>query len=228
MNGPEAALRRLPRGNVGGILVTLALHGVAGWMILRAHQQPPDLAESPRELIVARMVRLGKPRDKFWLPRIEQPPRPKAPAPTLKLSQDPNAKAAAPEAPRPENAQLSKDVRHALERARKLQALATPDEPAEGLATGSPTGTASEASPGDAYATAINDAIKRNWNVPTGLISESERKKLVASLRISVAADGTLRDSKIVKSSGNELFDQSCLEAVQATVQLKRRTKLSV
>jgi len=210
-------MRRLPHGNLGGILVTLLLHAGAGWLVYRAHQQPSDVAESPREFVVARMVRLGKPRDKFWLPRLEPPPRPKAPAPTLKVSEDPNAKAAPPEAPRPENAQVSKDVRRALERARKLEALATPDEPAEGLSTGSINGTANEASPGDAYATAINDAVKRNWNVPRGLIPDSELKKLAAGVRLSVAPDGTLRDARIVKPSGNDLYDQSCLSAVQST-----------
>jgi colicin import membrane protein len=213
----SARARHLPRGNVGGILATFLLHGAVAYLIVHSHQHPSEVIEAPREFVVARMVRLGKPRDKFWLPRLETQPRPKAPVPTLKLSEDAHAKAAAPEAPRPENADVSKDVRHALDRARKLQALATPDEPAEGLETGSLRGTASQASAGDAYATAINDAIHRNWNVPTGLVSDSELKKLHAGVRVSVGTDGKLHDVKVVKSSGNSLFDESCLTAVQAT-----------
>ena len=67
----------------------------------RAHNQQEPPLIMPRDFVRAEMVKLGKPRDKFWLPRITQPPRPTAPPNAIKLSEDPNAKAAPKEAPRP-------------------------------------------------------------------------------------------------------------------------------
>jgi TonB family protein len=197
-------------------LITLALHGAVLGAVKLAHSRSDTPVETERDFVVAKMVKLGKPREKFWLPRIVEPPRPQAPPAAIKVTDDPNAQAAPPEAPRPEDPDLSKQTKRALERARKLAALAEV-EPEEGLATGSAEGTANEASAGDEYATAISMAIRKNWNLPVGLVSPAELSKLKATVRVKVTDGGMLSDPKVVQSSGNSYFDESCVAAVQAT-----------
>jgi len=211
--------RRSSRRNFAGLLVTLALHGGALGAVKLAHSRGDTKVEVERDFVVAKMVKLGKPREKFWLPRIVEPPRPQAPPAAIKIADDPNAQPAPVEAPRPDNPDISKDLKRALDRARKLQALAEV-EPEEGLATGSAEGTANEASAGDEYATAISMAIRKNWNLPVGLVSPAELAKLKATVRVKVGDDGMLSDAKIVQSSGNSYFDESCLAAVQATTKV--------
>jgi TonB family protein len=208
--------RRASRRNFAGLLITLALHaGILGAVKI-AHSKGEVPVEAPRDFVVARMVKLGKPRDKFWLPRITEPPRPKAPPPTIKISEDPNAAKAPVEAPRPENPEISKDLKRALERARKLEQLAD-SEPEEGQLTGSVHGTAAVASAGDAYATAIFEAVRSHWNPPSGLVSDAEINRLTSTVRIRVGEDGSISDSKLLKSSGNSFYDDSCIAAIQAT-----------
>lgn len=208
--------RRTSRRSFAGLVITLALHaGILG-AVKMAHSKGEVPIEVPRDFVVAKMVKLGKPREKFWLPRITEPPRPKAPPATIKISDDPNAPKAPAEAPRPDNPEISKDLRRALDRARKLEALAE-TEPEEGQVTGSEHGTAAEASAGDAYATAISDAVRKNWTAPSGLVSDAELGHLAATFRIRVGEDGAVTDSKLIKSSGNSYYDDSCTAAIQAT-----------
>lgn len=208
--------RKFGRGSfLGGILITVVVHGglAAAVYLFHVRKEPP--AATARDLMVTKMVKLGKPREKFWLPRIVQPTQPKAPAPEIKIADDPNAAPQAKAAPKPEDAEISKDLRRALERARTLAKSSVPEED-EGQLTGSASGTASEASAGDEYASKIYEAIRRNWNVPTGL-SAGDVTGLVADVKVSIADDGTLGDVKLIKPSGNDLYDDSCVQAIQAT-----------
>jgi len=203
------------RGNLVGLLVTLALHGgvLAAVGLASARSAPPLIVE--RDFVSAELVKLGKPRDKFWLPRIVQPPRPKAPPPTLNLTEDANAAPAPKEAPKVDDADISKDMRRALKRA-QLLAQAASEEPAEGSLTGSAEGTSTQGVSGDAWATAVNNAIKNAWVTPVGLITDSELQTLVAKVQISISDDGTLSNPVVKKSSGNPYFDDSCIQAVKA------------
>jgi colicin import membrane protein len=213
---PREKNRRASRRNLAGLLITLALHlGILGAVKI-AHSQGDEPLVVPRDFVVARMVKLGKPREKFWLPRITQPPRPKAPPAVIKLSEDPNAAKAPVEAPRPDNPEISKDLRRALDRARKLEQL-IPSEPEEGQLTGSASGTAAEATEGDAYATAIHDAIRKNWTTPEGLITDAQLARLTATIKIRVGDDGTILENRVLKSSGNNFYDDACITAIQAT-----------
>jgi len=212
----QSRIRPLGRGSsFGGLFATLLIHVSLGALIYFAHVKSPPPIEVPRDLIVTKLVALGKPREKFWLPRIVQPPRPKAPPDVLKLSDDPNAPVAPKEAPKLEDADLSKEMRRALKRAQMLaHAL---EEPAEGSLTGSPLGTSSQGVAGDAYATLIDAAIRSHWVTPVGLITDSELAGLVAKVRISISEEGALSNPTVKQSSGNPYFDDSCIQAVKAT-----------
>jgi colicin import membrane protein len=212
----ERTKRRASRRNFSGLLLTLALHAAILGAVAYAHNEGTVPVEVPRDFVVAKLVKLGKPREKFWLPRITEPPPPQAPPPVLKVADDPNAAKAPPEAPRPENPKINKDLKRALDRARKLTSLADA-EPEEGQLSGSAQGTATEASAGDAYATSIFEAIRRNWSAPSGLVSDAELARLTSEIRIRVGADGSITDSKLIRPSGNSYFDDSCVAAIQAT-----------
>lgn len=220
-SGLQRHIRPLGRGSsLGGIAATVAIHVCLVTLIYFAHVKSRPSVEVPREVLVTRLVTLAKPPDKFWLPRIVQPPKPKAPPRVLKVTENPNAAPTPKEAPRPDDAELSREVQHALQRAQLLaQAEATQEAPLGSL-TGSAQGTSTQDVTGDEYATVIYTAIRKNWNIPSGLITDTELAGLAAEVRLSILGDGTLAHSEMRKSSGNQYFDDSCLQAVRTTHQV--------
>ena len=206
--------RRGRRGSTVGILITLALHGgvVAAVAVAQGAEQPPLIVH--HDFVMAEMVKLGKPRDKFWLPRITQPPRPKVAPDTLKISEDPNAKAAPKEAPKPEDKDIKKDLKNALDRARKLAELAVPEESEEGALNGSRLGTSNTAV-GDQYLAEIKGLLTQNYNLPAGMAPE--QISTPPEIRFHLGDDGTLSDVKLMKSSGNPLVDDACVDAAKQT-----------
>jgi TonB family protein len=99
------------------------------------------------------------------------------------------------------------------------QAEATQEAPLGSL-TGSAQGISSQGVTGDEYATAIYTAIRKNWNIPTGMITDTELAGLAAEVRLSILGDGTLAHTQMRKASGNQYFDDSCMQAVKATHQV--------
>lgn len=202
----------------GGLTFTLAIHGALVLLFWLGHRVTEPPAAEVRDLITTQLVKLGKPREKFWLPKISQP-KPTRPVDAIKLSEDPEAAAAPKEAPKPEDAEVSDKLRSALNRARMLRQVADEDNE-EGQLDGLRDGTSSEALTGDAYASQVFALIRRNWNVPVGIISDDELGRLTAQIKVSIGADGALSEAVVAKSSGNNVFDDSCIQAVQATAQV--------
>jgi TonB family protein len=205
--------RRGSRRSFAGLLITIALHGVIFLAVARAHSQQEAPLIVPHDFVRAELVKLGKPRDPFWLPRITQPPRPTAPPDQIKLSDDPNAKAAPKEAPRPEDPKISKELKNALERAKKLEALATPDED-EGSLTGSKLGTANHAM-GDQYQATVVGLLHQNYNFPAGITIDQIKNP--PEILFHIQADGTLAGIKLTQSSGNSFVDDACVDAAKLT-----------
>ena len=213
----QTRIRPLGRGtSFGGMLATVLIHVSLGALVYFAHVKSPPPVLEAREVLVTKLIALGKPREKFWLPRIVQPPKPKTPA--LKLTDDANAEPTPKEAPKVDDADISDRMRRALRRAQML-AQAT-EEPAEGSLTGSADGTSSQGSVGDEYATAVYNAIRNNWVTPTGLVTDVELATLNMVIRISISPEGKLGTPIVKKSSGNQYFDDSCIQAVKATGQV--------
>ncbi|MBN2576056.1 MAG: TonB family protein [Deltaproteobacteria bacterium] len=209
----QSRIRPLGRGtSFGGLFATLLIHVSLGALIYFAHVKSPPPIEQPRDLIVTKLVALGKPREKFWLPRLVQPPKPKVPA--LNLTDDPNAPPTPKEAPKIDDADISKEMKRALRRAQML-AQALPEEPAEGSLTGSPLGRSTEGQEGDAWATQVDAAIRAVWVTPVGLITDVELQGLSAKVRITVGEDGKLSNPVVKQSSGNPYFDDSIVQAVK-------------
>ncbi|MDX2019094.1 MAG: TonB family protein [Deltaproteobacteria bacterium] len=216
----DAQVQTRPAGStgIGGIAVTLAIHGALILLFWLGHRVTEPPAGEARDLIATELVKLGKPREKFWLPKISQP-KPTKKVEEIKIAEDPAAEAAPQEAPKPEDAEVSDKLRNALNRARTLRQV--PDEDSdEGQLDGIAEGSSAEAITGDAYAGQILALVRRNWHVPVGIISDEEVAKLSAQVRVSVGADGTLSGAAIAKTSGNTTFDDSCIAAVSATGQV--------
>ena len=178
-----------------------------------AHSRPQEPLIVARDFVQAEMVKLGKPRDKFWLPKVHTAPPPPPPD-AIKLADDPNAKAAPVEAPKIEDPKTSKEVRRALERARKLESLLPNDDPEEGALNGSKLGTSDRAI-GDQYDAQVMGAITQNYSLPAGMTPEQIAQP--PEIQFKVAADGTLAGAKLIKSSGNPLVDDACVSAAQQT-----------
>ena len=204
-------MRRGSRRTFSGLLITVAIHGVIFLAVAAAHNKPEGPLIVPRDFVQAEMVKLGKPRDKFWLPKAHTAPPPPPPD-AIKLTDDPNAKPA--EAPKLEDPKTSKEVRRALERAQKLGALAMPEEPEEGDLKGSAKGTASQAT-GDPYIATIKGMLLENYNLPAGM--NADQIPVPPEIRFQIGADGTLSGIKLIKSSNNPLVDDACVSAAQLT-----------
>lgn len=199
-----------------GLSLAIAFHAVvfgSALILPRFFDRPPPL----RKPIIARLVALGKPRDRHLLPRKDSPP---PPAPSS---------ARAPVAPlAPGKAMSQPAQKHAPTRQELMQRAlaramghaepkdAEPDPERAGSATGSPEGTAQSAEEGDAYFTAVHDAILENYVVPS-VISERERLYLAASVVAFIGRDGQILKHEFQKKSGNAFFDQALELAIQRT-----------
>ena len=206
-------MRRGSRRSFSGLAITLALHGVIFMAVKSAHSRPQEPLIVARDFVQAELVKLGKPRDKFWLPKVHAAPPPPPPD-AIKLADDPNAKPAPVEAPKIEDPKTSKEVRKALERARKLESLLPTDDPEEGALNGSKLGTSDRAI-GDQYDAQVMGAITQNYSLPAGMTPEQITQP--PEIQFKVAADGTLAGAKLLKSSGNPLVDDACVSAAQQT-----------
>ena len=179
----------------------------AAFLLPRYFDRPPSL----RKPIIAHVVALGKPRDKALLPRKETPPAAAAPAAPVSV---PGTKAtvSTPQKRAPTRQEL---MERALARAAgKATSDEKPDEERAGQKTGSPQGTAESSEAGDAYFTAVHDAILEHYVVPS-VISERERLYLSATVVAYIGKEGNILKHELQKKSGNLFFDQALETAIQ-------------
>ena len=177
----------------------------------------PRLFESrapPRKPIIAHLVALGRPRDPKLLPRKESPPPAAASRSVIPV---PSSTAAT--APRKREPTRSELMERALARAAgkaEPETREPPDPERAGLASGSLQGTAATPEEGDAYFSAVHDAIFEHYVVPS-VISERERLYLTAQVVVWIAPDGRIIRYDFQKKSGNAFFDQALERAIQQT-----------
>ncbi len=208
-------------GMMLAVLLHAAVFGAAVYLPM-LFDRPPPL----RKPIIAHMVALGKPRDPHLMPRREAPPPAAAPALPAPGPVAPLAPTAAPHAP---GKIVSQPQKHAPTRQELMQrALARasgrasaepkeePDPERAGSPTGSAEGTAASAEEGDAYFSAVHDAILENYAVPS-VISESERLYLSASVIAWIGPNGQILKHQFQTKSGNTFFDQALELAIERT-----------
>ena len=187
------------------VIFHAAMFGAA-FFLPRYFDKPPTL----RKPIIAHMVALGKPRDQALLPRKETPPAAAAPAaPSSVPGSKPSA--STPQKRAPTRQEL---MERAIARATGKAGEEKPDEERAGQKTGSPEGTAESSEAGDAYFTAVHDAILEHYVVPS-VISERERLYLSATVLAYIGRDGHILKHDFQKRSGNLFFDQALESAIQ-------------
>jgi colicin import membrane protein/protein TonB len=211
MRGPATAFDRRDR-LWPAVLVSVAVHGALIAAGVRQAGPAIDLEQKP---IVAKLVRLGEPRPKEYLPRKEEPPTPAASAPeVVNIAQA----APAPEAkPRPPGARPSstptagRSLSDVLSRVRREV-----NEDRYGDPQGDPQGDASDAEEGDRYLALAIRALQTNYRLPA-TISDQERLYLKATVVLYVEPDGRIARFRFEARSGNSAYDDALERAIRQT-----------
>lgn len=200
-------------GITPGVALAVLLHA----SVFGAALYLPLLFDRPtplRKPIIAHMVALGKPRDPHLLPRKDTAPPAAAAAPVSRPSLKSAPAAPAVVKHEPTRREL---MERALARAAGKaapEAREEPDPERAGSPQGSPEGTAQTAEEGDAYFTAVHDAILENYVVPS-VISERERLYLSATVLAYIGPSGQILKHEFQKKSGNHFFDEALDLAIQ-------------
>lgn len=219
--GVSAAHAGRDRLVLWGLLGTLLVHGGLVGAVILARQAQAEPPGPPPAYVVARLVRLGKPRNRRLLPR-----RLAAPPPT-RLPEAPSYDAEATDAPRTPPPKPASDrdavvgdrLRQALEKAALLDEGEREIE-AEGQPDGVAGGTATEPGAGDAYITRIADLWIRTWSLPA-IIPAEEATRLYALVVVRIDAAGVIQfPIAFDRASGNDHFDGSIRAAWQRIGQL--------
>lgn len=199
-----------------GLLGTILVHGGLVAAVLYQRQVHAEATAPASAYVVARLVRLGQPRDRRRLPRrLAAPPPTRPPEAPSYDAEATDAPRATPPKPAPErDAVVGDRLRQALEKA-ALLAEGARQIAAEGQPDGVAGGTASEASAGDAYITRIADLWIRGWSLPA-IIPAEEAVQLYALVVVRIDAAGAIQFPIIFdRPSGNDHFDNSIRAAWQ-------------
>ncbi len=197
-----------------GILATIALHGgvVVGVILYRQALMAASNGPPPESYVVAKLVRLGKPRDPKMLPKKH------IPQPATKKEETVDYSADADDAPNKtqkkekKDAKLSDKLRNSLEKA-DLLAQAQQEIEQEGDPNGVPNGTATSAQAGDPYITKIADLWNRTWSLPA-VIPSDEASSLYVLIVIHIDQNGAVQfPIQFDRPSGNTIFDNSITTA---------------
>lgn len=219
----HAVNRRAPEALVPwmvalSILVHASAIGLMLWLSTRVSPQ----IEPRQKVVTAKLVRLGKPRDKRLLPRKETPAQPppkktvEVPAPKTAPTKPSKAQPKRPE-PRPRSnaAELAKAARRqSLFSAFAATAKPT-DEEVVGEEDGDPEGDSDSAEEGERYFGLILAKARRHYGI-TKTISPQELIRLKAVVVLYIGGMGELlKEPELSATSGNDLFDQEVLMALK-------------
>lgn len=184
-------------------------------LVIQKRNEVP-LIRFQHEPIVAKIVRLGKPRDERLLPRKFKTPPPQKPQVAIAPSVETQPRTDPAPTP-PKDAEPVEDpLAAAISRiADEVDPAADPDDAPPGQLDGDPDGTAADAGEGDRYLALVRRAIHEHYHMPK-TINHKERMFLNATVVIYVAVDGRITRREIEKSSNNDQFDSALIRAVDA------------
>ncbi|MFN0061963.1 MAG: energy transducer TonB [Myxococcaceae bacterium] len=198
------------------ILHLLLGGGLLVWQAI-ASRPSIDMNQKP---IRATLVRLGKPRDEKLLPRKEELPPPPPPAPAASTppapvpppAQRPGAAPPKPTTAPPSRTEKTSDARNRLFGAFSKVAKPPSADELEGANDGDPMGDSAVAE-GERYFGLLRAQVHRHYDISQTL-SESERLALRAQVALRIDKNGTVVSAKLVRPSGNDLFDSAVLAAI--------------
>ena len=211
---------------VAGVVVAFLAHSLipvvllaSRWLlILLGLAVPVEERERPKladNVIAAEFVRLGKPMDPRKLPSRKVPPVAKRKPEGVVVSKDAQEKPKPPEKKKEKPAEVQESLLDNLvDRSRDFAEDVEYEQ--EGDPEGLREGTATEAREGDLYRGKLVLFFRRNWLVPN-VVRNPERLKAIAN--VEVDRKGRVRSVAIAQASGDPLFDQSVLDAVEALIQ---------
>ncbi|MBI5494994.1 MAG: TonB family protein [Deltaproteobacteria bacterium] len=199
------------------------LVGYTLWDAAQVH-----VIDFPDEPIKAQLVKLGKPRDPKLLPRLQTAPKPApakdtaVPVPNLNSKEDKKLDDRMKDALQriQEESERDKQREDALARIADRVGKAQPEED-EGQEDGHVEGTAPTATQVNAYLGLLASRVKARYQVPS-VITPPECARLVAQVMVRMGPDGALLDTRIHKTSGNDLFDSAVISAVKQAAPLPR------
>lgn len=176
--------------------------------------------------IQAKLVKLGKKREKRLLPRIVKKTQPvvknkiKDKGNSLKKKEVAKKKLEKPKTKVPEK---KKSLENLLAGAMKeIEKDARAEESDEGRKDGAKDGDVTDptlAAKGNLYARKVAGIIRSNWNIPS-LISKKDLQSLRSTVFFRITFSGEVYNVSIATKSGNSLFDNSILEALTKTGKL--------
>ncbi len=117
-----------------------------------------------------------------------------------------------------------KDKDEAQRLSKALENLKTQETQEEARRASAPTASATQGAEGtgagggqlglklEIYKTRVWNKVRSNWSYPDILAA---KQSLEAVVLVTVTSEGQIRDSRLLKRSGNSLFDQSVLRAVK-------------
>lgn len=172
----------------------------------------------PIEFIPARLLKLGRTPEKTnRFPQRIVPALATAPPEGIPVSKQPTPpKKIESKEERVSYAVEDEKFRRALARA-KAYAEIQEKPPEEGDPSGVEWGTLTDpakVSAGNFYATYLYRIFKERWIIPV-LIDENTQRKLKCQAFIKINRELRIEDYKIVRSSGNLLFDNSVIDAIK-------------
>ncbi len=206
-------------GGVAGVLIALTGMLLLPVISRAVVQEPsPSAGGDAFEYIEARLLKLGEIKDDKKLPDRIVPPMPTAPEEIIPLDMDEN-RPEVEEEQKPEkqpDAEEDDVLRQVFEKARAFAEIQDNYIP-EGHPDGVPDGDVTDpalASMGATYGRRITAFIKERWIVPT-LISDDEKNRLNVKVTLKFDADMVIVDVQMLRKSGNRLFDDSVMNAIE-------------
>jgi TonB family protein len=170
----------------------------------------------PDNVIAAEFVRLGKPFDPTKLPSRKVPPVAKRRPDGVVVSKDPREQQEKPEEKKEKTEAETSMLDNLVDRTKEFAEDVEYEQ--EGDPNGLREGTATSAREGDIYRGQLALFFQRGWTVPNTLPNPDKLKCL---LSVRVADDGQLEAVEIAKSSGDPVFDQSAIDAVEALIRAR-------
>jgi len=204
-----------------GLVITLLLHGgaVVGVLLYRRALQAAEKPPEAPSYVVAKLIKLGKPRDEKKMPDKVVPQAATKKEDGIDLSADASDPASKKKKDEDRNATISDRLRRSLDKA-ELLARAQRESDEEGRPDGVVGGTARTAREGDPYMTKIADLWNRNWSLPA-VIPRVEAERLFVLITLRIDSSGTIQfPLQFDRRSSNPVFDNSIVAAWTAIKQI--------
>jgi len=204
-----------------GVALAVALHAVpmAAIVYKAAHPSPPEEEhEVAKPVIAATLLKLGKPIDPKRLPDRVAPQARTAPKKEAVASREEPSKKLPDAGPPPPRTQDS-DIQNLIAKSDPFAEDAGKTRPEEGHAAGVAGGTETDPDKvraGDQFAAQLGAFFHERWQYPT-VITQGEANKLCVVFSVTINRRMSIWhvQQAPVKSSGNELFDDSARSMLQ-------------